>query len=492
MTPVQDATRRLAERLGLPDWATQLASRIHAGQLAESMLWAVLIYGGILGVVYVFERRAGADPERYRTRHFLNDVAWTLFYRGGAYNILVLAAITNAFDGRLASIRPHLLTRIPWPLGLGVYWIAADLVTYWWHRLQHGNRFLWAFHSVHHSQERLTMFTASRRHPLEQLSMDILIYFLVFHFLLGIPTRSWLPLSALITGLVAIQHAQLDWRLGPLARVFVSPRFHNFHHSADPRHANANFGFLFSCWDYLFGTALPEEPRPVRFGIEGQPVGETLWGQLVTPFRLLRGGAPADDPAPPPPAAKADMTRLAALLRRTGATVECDVHGGSMGDAVPDGATVRIVCDGIAGVQVGSVVAVLIGGALSVHRVVHIGHSPRARGWLLTSGDMNLTCDVPVPESSVVGRVEAARHERGQWSPPDRSGVRQAAWRRLLSRSVEFALRLLLEIDPRLARGAKSLVVLAMTPWVWLRPYPDGRTRSASRLSAIADGAAPR
>src|SRR6266853_1739211 len=270
--------------MSLHEWWAHLAVRLHAGQLARSVVWAAIIYGGILGAVYLLERRAGVDPTRYRTRNFANDVAYTLFYKAGLYDVLLLAAITNAFDTQLSAFRLHLLAGVPWPMGLALFWIGGDLLTYWWHRLQHRSRFLWAFHSVHHSQEQMTMLTASRRHPLEMLSMNVLLYFLVFQFLLGIPTRGWLPLSVILTGLIAIQHAQLDWRLGPLTRVLVSPRFHAFHHSADPRHANANFGFLFSCWDHMFGTALGEEPRPVRFGVEGRPVGESLWSQLVSPF----------------------------------------------------------------------------------------------------------------------------------------------------------------------------------------------------------------
>ena len=39
----------------------------------------------------------------------------------------------------------------------------------------------------HHSQEQMTLFTASRRHPLEHLSMDVLLYFGLFHMVLGHP-----------------------------------------------------------------------------------------------------------------------------------------------------------------------------------------------------------------------------------------------------------------------------------------------------------------
>lgn len=282
----------------LLDRLQRLAALIGASGLVRSFGWTVLIYTGFLLVVYLIERGSGISDARYHTRNFAIDVAYTLFYKAGIYQVLLLAAVTNVLSTRAGYLQLHLLRDIPWPVGLALFWIGGDFLTYWWHRLQHRNRFLWAFHSVHHSQEHLTLFTASRRHPLENLSMDVLLYFGVFHFLLGIPTRGWAPLAAFITCFAAIQHAPLDWKLGPLGKIFAGPRFHAFHHSADPRHANANYAFLFSTWDYLFKTAIPDgEPRPVRYGLDGIQMPESLWGQLVTPFRLLRR-RPADLPEP--------------------------------------------------------------------------------------------------------------------------------------------------------------------------------------------------
>ena len=265
----------------------ELTALTHLDQLVKSAAYALVVYSGFLLAVYVLEARAGADRARYRTRHFANDVVYTLFYRGGFYNLFILAAVTNALEPRLGFLQLDLLRSLPWPVGLAVYWIGGDFAMYWWHRLQHSNRFLWALHSVHHSQERMTLFTASRRHPLEALSLNLLIFFGIFHLLLGIPTRGWMPLAAVITSVLAIQHSQLDWRLGPLYRVLVSPRFHSFHHSTEPAHANANYGFLFSCWDFLFGTAVPEQPRPARYGVDGLDMAETLKSQLLAPFRLM-------------------------------------------------------------------------------------------------------------------------------------------------------------------------------------------------------------
>jgi sterol desaturase/sphingolipid hydroxylase (fatty acid hydroxylase superfamily) len=250
----------------------------------------------------LLEGRAGADPARYRTRNFVNDFVYAVFYKGPFYYVLLLAAVTNALEPRLNFLQLNLLRGLPWPVGLAIFWIGGDFLSYWWHRLQHSNRFLWAFHSVHHSQEQLTSLTAWRRHPLEDLIMDVLLYFLPFQVLLGIPTRGWVPLAALLTGLQLLHHSQLDWDYGRLGRWVVSPHFHAFHHSVDRLQADSNFGLMFSCWDHLFGTATDAPGKPRRYGVDGIEFQESLVSQLVMPFRLAwrwrRAGSPPVEPVP--------------------------------------------------------------------------------------------------------------------------------------------------------------------------------------------------
>ncbi len=176
------------------------------------------------------------------------------------------------------------------------------------------------------------------------------------------------------------------------------------------------------------------------------------------------------------------MANLLGLLRRRGAEVECEVRGGSMGSAVPEGATVRIRLDGAAGAPVGAVVAILLDGMLSVHRLVGWGRSAAARGWAVTLGDANTFCDAPLPPEAVLGRVTAVRlHDAGGWQPPP-PAPSQPRLRRLAGGAVRVAVCGALEWSPRLALLVKNVVVLALTPLIWLRPYPAGRVRSNSRL----------
>ena len=251
------------------------------------MRGAVLVCLIVL-IVYLFERRKGVVAARYATLGFFVDSVYALFYRSGLYTQLVYAATANALEPHLEFLKLELLPGLPLGVQLAIYVVGFDLILYWIHRLQHANKWFWAFHTIHHSQERLTTLTQYRRHPLEFLYMD-LISFVIFVLVLGIPTATWLPLWIVMTGLQALQHAELDWRLGPLYKVVVSPVFHSIHHSPDAKYYNKNLGLMLSVWDFVFGTAAAERERPGSYGISDVTMAESLTGQLVAPFRLLRG-----------------------------------------------------------------------------------------------------------------------------------------------------------------------------------------------------------
>ena len=186
-----------------------------------------------------------------------------------------------------------------------------------------------------------------------------------------------------------------------------------------------------------------------------------------------------------PGTAGADVTGLLRLLRQSSAEVECGIAGSSMGSAIPDGATVRIRCDGGTAARHGDVVALLLGGkTLSVHRVVHRAASRRAQGYIVTHGDGNVFCDAPQRTTDLVGVVTAARSGDGAWRSVPGPAPRGIA-RRLLTESFAWLLCGALEASPRLAFAVKNALVLAITPLVWLRPYDAGRRRSISRLVAV-------
>src|SRR5690606_13180254 len=68
----------------------------------------------------------------------------------------------------LAGLRAEFAT---WPYALQ-FMVAlglSDAAIYWAHRWQHNNVFLWRFHRVHHTAERMDWLAAHREHPLDNL-----------------------------------------------------------------------------------------------------------------------------------------------------------------------------------------------------------------------------------------------------------------------------------------------------------------------------------
>jgi sterol desaturase/sphingolipid hydroxylase (fatty acid hydroxylase superfamily) len=268
-----------------------IAALVRVEELARSTGRAALILLAFFLLVYLLEWRAGADRRRYRTRNFVNDVCFALFYQGGFYAMFIGTALANALEPRLDFLRIELLAGLPLPVAAVLFWISADFLGYWVHRLQHAVPFFWAFHSVHHAQERLTFVTSFRIHPVEQmLAFAITLGPLL---VLGVPTASWMPLWVVLYALESFQHSELDWRYGRLYPVLVSPAFHAIHHSADRRDFDRNFGKILSVWDRIFGTAAAHAVRPTRYGVDGLTVPERLGHQIVAPFRMLYADARA-------------------------------------------------------------------------------------------------------------------------------------------------------------------------------------------------------
>jgi sterol desaturase/sphingolipid hydroxylase (fatty acid hydroxylase superfamily) len=139
--------------------------------------------------------------------------------------------------------------------------VVNDFFRYWYHRWMHENSFMWRWHAVHHSSERLYWFNGTRSHPIERL---------VQGFLWAIPLAfvkapvEIVFVAFLISRTIGrFQHTNMDVILGPFDFIFSSPKNHRYHHSKDVREGNTNYGGDVIIWDILFGTFyLPKGQRP--------------------------------------------------------------------------------------------------------------------------------------------------------------------------------------------------------------------------------------
>jgi sterol desaturase/sphingolipid hydroxylase (fatty acid hydroxylase superfamily) len=158
---------------------------------------------------------------------------------------------------------------IPLAVRVVVYYLGADLGSYWFHRLMH-TRHVWRIHRFHHSATQLYWLAGARATIPQQILFNLPVAF-------GLPLIADAPvtvLEALVLATIATNdwmHINVAWRSNWLEKIFVTPRYHHIHHSTNAKQHEGNFGVVFSVWDRLFGTYLdPDTTSPKKFGT-GEP-----------------------------------------------------------------------------------------------------------------------------------------------------------------------------------------------------------------------------
>jgi sterol desaturase/sphingolipid hydroxylase (fatty acid hydroxylase superfamily) len=266
--------------------------------LAVALAGVVAVYPAALApVVLLFVVVVPCEKlfPRHRQAFFrpglATDLAW-----GVAQPVLKLIGAAAGALIALASLAwlPGLLLR---PLVLGMpFWSRAvigvvlfDAMAYWGHRWSHQVGFLWRFHSVHHSSQRLDWISGLRNHPLDGTVLGPpVVVLLAAGF--GVRLTGVLAVIQILTGLFL--HANVRWRWRPLQRVVATPEFHHWHHSSETDALNTNFSAFLPIWDLLFGTYFMPGGgrRPEVYGTT-TPVPDGFIAQLLFPLRGLRNPA---------------------------------------------------------------------------------------------------------------------------------------------------------------------------------------------------------
>jgi sterol desaturase/sphingolipid hydroxylase (fatty acid hydroxylase superfamily) len=216
------------------------------------------------------------------------DLAWgiaqpALKLVGTAAGIVIALASLAWLPGLL--LRP-LVTRMPFEVRAVIAVVLFDALAYWGHRWSHQVGFLWRFHCVHHSSERMDWISGVRSHPLDGTVLaPPVVVLLAAGF--GAGLTGVLAVIQIVTGLFL--HANVRWRWRPLQRLVATPEFHHWHHSSETDALNTNFSAFLPIWDLLFGTFFMPGGgrRPEVYGT-ATPVPEGFFGQLLCPFRGLR------------------------------------------------------------------------------------------------------------------------------------------------------------------------------------------------------------
>lgn len=173
-----------------------------------------------------------------------------------------------------------------WPFWLqfAAVILLCDVSIYWAHRFSHRNRFLWRFHRVHHTAERLDWIAAYREHPVDNLYTRLVENLPAI--LLGFPLHA-LAGFAVFRGLWAVYiHSNVSLSPGPLKYLLGSPRLHHWHHEYR-RGGRVNFANVSPLMDLLFGTFHDPGHMPGRYGIS-EEVSHNYFAQMAAPLLPAR------------------------------------------------------------------------------------------------------------------------------------------------------------------------------------------------------------
>jgi len=180
----------------------------------------------------------------------------------GVGSLVIGAAWKTAQAGLYVTVHEHALVDLgdgPWALAGAV--IAVDLAYYWFHRLHHEVRVLWASHVPHHSSQRYNLATALRQSWTPFTGLPFYLPLALVFSPLQIATAYGINLLYQFW-----IHTELIDRLGPLETVFNTPSHHRVHHGANVEYLDRNYGGILILWDRWFGSFEPER-APVRYGL---------------------------------------------------------------------------------------------------------------------------------------------------------------------------------------------------------------------------------
>jgi 3-mercaptopyruvate sulfurtransferase SseA/sterol desaturase/sphingolipid hydroxylase (fatty acid hydroxylase superfamily) len=181
-----------------------------------------------------------------------------------------------------------------WPLWVQIIvaLVVLDFVQWCVHNLLHRIPLLWEFHKAHHSvvdgeMDWIVSFRFSW--------LEVIVYRTVLYLPLVFFGFRWeaLMFHAIFGTLIGhLNHANLNLGHGWWRYILNSPRMHIWHHDyeGDSR-TTVNFGIIFSCWDWIFGTAkMPPDP-PAHLGFAGvETFPDNFFSQEIWPLQKIAPG----------------------------------------------------------------------------------------------------------------------------------------------------------------------------------------------------------
>ena len=262
---------------------------------AAAMLGAMGATIGILAIFIGLERLWPASSTQ-RGEWINNGVALVLTTLSQSFLVAAIAAwethLINALGGGFIDLRG-----LPLIVGAAIYVVAMDGGEYLFHRAQHKIPWLWAMHSLHHSDRAVNVLTTQRHFWLEPALKALSIWLLVA--LIFKSNVHILVVYFIIAQYNFLFHSNIPLGFGRFSWLVNSPAYHRLHHSRRPEHYNSNFAAQLPIFDVLTGAyRRPERGQTPDTGLDefvSHPLrGDRLAGPRPLPARAVRVGGLTD------------------------------------------------------------------------------------------------------------------------------------------------------------------------------------------------------
>ncbi len=225
-------------------------------------------------------RRGGAQTDDWR-----NIQAW-----------LVMLAVAFTLLNLLPPWRGAALidgARLPFWAGFAIFFGVRDFGEYLFHRAQHRIPFLWAMHSLHHSDPDMAALTTNRHFWGDQLVKQLTIWSV--SLMIISPTPAMFAIYGLLSSWNFLTHSRLPIDLGRWSWVINTPGYHRRHHSRLPEHYDSNFAAVLPIFDVILGSYHRPDGFPPT-GLERKP--EHLGELIIWPLIWNRPVAVEVEPLP--------------------------------------------------------------------------------------------------------------------------------------------------------------------------------------------------
>ena len=174
---------------------------------------------------------------------------------GIATKVIVYAAYSFVYQYRLFSFEMTIPVII-------LLFFLDDFCYYWFHRLSHSSRFLWASHSIHHSSQKYNLSTALRQTWTGDLTGTFL-FWLVLPFI-GFSAEWVITMKAISLIYQFWIHTEMIKKMPRWFELFFNtPSHHRVHHAVQAQYLDRNHAGVLIIWDKLFGTFVLENEKPV-------------------------------------------------------------------------------------------------------------------------------------------------------------------------------------------------------------------------------------